>query len=328
MEKIDWLWPGWLARGKFHLLAGGKGAGKSTICFDLMARLTSGGQWPDGKQAPIGDALIWSGEDGIGDTILPRFAAAGGDLERIYPIKYVIEKGFKRRAFDPSTDISALIALADQLPDLGMIVIDPIVLAVPAQTDSHRNAETRRGLQPLVDLAEHRNTVLIGISHFAKGTNGQEPIERVAGSLAFGALPRVVLGAAADQDGVQRRLVRVASNIGPNGGGIEYTLFQAPLVDHDFTAQRVDWGRFVNGSPKELLNAEKQSAEAQAGTFLTEFLGDTPKPQKDVKEAADAFGHSWATVRRAKEKLGIKPQKGKDAWLWQLPTPPNGFGGR
>ena len=30
MEKIEWLWSGWLARGKFHLLAGGKAVGKST----------------------------------------------------------------------------------------------------------------------------------------------------------------------------------------------------------------------------------------------------------------------------------------------------------
>src|ERR1700756_3507211 len=79
LEKIKWLWPGWLARGKFHVLAGSKGAGKSTILFDLMARLTSDREtWPDGVPAPSGDVMVWSGEDGIQDTILPRFHAAGG----------------------------------------------------------------------------------------------------------------------------------------------------------------------------------------------------------------------------------------------------------
>jgi len=36
-KKIEWLWNGWLALGKFHVLAGPKGAGKSTLDFSLMA---------------------------------------------------------------------------------------------------------------------------------------------------------------------------------------------------------------------------------------------------------------------------------------------------
>lgn len=87
MQKIDWLWPGWLAAGKLHLLAGMKATGKSTIAFDLAAAVSAGGQWPDGSPAPLGDVLIWSGEDGIEDTILPRFAVAGGHLGRVYPIR-------------------------------------------------------------------------------------------------------------------------------------------------------------------------------------------------------------------------------------------------
>ena len=37
MRKISWSWPGWLARGKLHILGGQKGTGKSTIAFDLFA---------------------------------------------------------------------------------------------------------------------------------------------------------------------------------------------------------------------------------------------------------------------------------------------------
>src|SRR3954468_15666343 len=79
MEKINWFWPGWLAGGKLHVLAGQKGAGKSSVVFDLLAKITCGGKWPDGTPAPLGTVLIWSGEDDIADTILPRFVAAGGD---------------------------------------------------------------------------------------------------------------------------------------------------------------------------------------------------------------------------------------------------------
>jgi putative DNA primase/helicase len=320
MEKIEWLWPGWLARGKFHLLAGSKGAGKSTILFDLMARLSTGAAWPDGNPASSpSNVMVWSGEDGITDTILPRFYAAGGDRKRIYfPTTATMTDGTKRQ-FDPSTDMSALIEAAAPLPELGLVMIDPVVLALPSRSDSHKNSETRHGLQPLVDFADQRRIAVMGVTHFTKGTHDRDPIERVTGSLAFGALPRCVWGASADDDGYQRRLVRVASNIGPSGGGIEYTLYQAPLPDYDFSAQRVDWGKKLQGSARELLNADKRSAEAEAAALLSTLLSDGPKPQREIKEAADAHCQSWATIRRAQETLGIKPKKEGKVWCWSLP---------
>jgi predicted ATP-dependent serine protease len=84
MQKVDWLWRGWLARGKLHVLGGQKGAGKSTIAFDLLAQMTCGGKFPDGSAAPLVDVLVWSGEDDIQDTILPRMVVAGADRDRIY----------------------------------------------------------------------------------------------------------------------------------------------------------------------------------------------------------------------------------------------------
>ena len=46
-------------------------------------------------------------------------------------------------------------------------------------------------------------------------------------------------------------------------------------------------------------------------------------PSRDLKEEAEANGHSWATLRRAQKKLGIKAEKltgkGKAApWTWTL----------
>jgi putative DNA primase/helicase len=268
--------------------------------------------------------MVWSGEDGIQDTILLRFCAAGGSLDRIYPIT-TIEDRKSKRAFEPSTDIPLLIKAAETLPELGLVAIDPFVLALPGRSDSHKNTETRRGLQPLVDFAEQRGVALIGITHFTKGTEDRDPVERVTGSLAFGALPRVVWGASADEDGNQRRLVRIASNIGPSGGGIEYTVYQAPLPDHDFTAQRVNWGNRLTGSARELLNGQKQSAQAQAAAFLASFLANGPKQQKEVEAAAKAHCHTWATIRRAQEKLHIKPYKDGKFWCWALPEWGNTF---
>ena len=91
-----------------------------------------------------------------------------------------------------------------------------------AKGDSHKNAETRRDLQPLVDLAERTQAAVIGIHHLTKRSEGADPVDRVSGSLAFGAAPRVILLSALDpKGGAEPRgvLMRAKSNIGPSHGG-------------------------------------------------------------------------------------------------------------
>jgi putative DNA primase/helicase len=301
MRKVSFIWPGWLARGKLHLLGGQKGTGKSTIAFDLLAQITVGGKFPDGTPAPIGDVLIWSGEDDIEDTILPRLVVAGGDPARVCFIDGIIVDGVQR-AFDPATDMRDLLIAAREIPELKAALIDPIVSATPG--DSHKNSETRRGLQPLVDLAVERNIAMLGITHFTKGTQGQDPIERITGSLAFGAIPRIVWAAAkGDSEDGPRKLVRIASNIGKSGGGFEYLLRQDLLLDHDFTAQRIVWGKRLDGSPLELLETgQGQSKKMQAIALLDELLINGPVPVEDIREAAKANSISWPTIERAKSE--------------------------
>jgi putative DNA primase/helicase len=319
METISWLWPGWLARGKLHILGGQKGTGKSTIAFDLLAQITCGGKWPDGTAAPLGDVLIWSAEDDIKDTILPRLAVAGADLARVYFIGRITSNDGVERAFDPGTDMPILLNKTRELPDLRAILIDPIVSAMPG--DSHKNSETRRGLQPLVDIAVERDLALIGITHFTKGTQGRDPIERITGSLAFGAIPRVVMAAAkGDSEDGPRRLVRIGSNIGQSGGGFEYLLRQDLVPDHDFTAQRVVWGKRLEGTPLQLLeNSQEKSKKMQAIELLDSLLVNGPVPVTDIKEAATANGISWPTIERAKAvaKNIVAEKVGRGGWQWR-----------
>src|SRR6266404_7012708 len=254
VEPVRWLWPNWIARGKVHLVAGMAGTGKTSIAISLAATITSGGLWPDKTSAEPGDVLIWSGEDGVEDTLLPRLLAAGGDAKRIHFVGSIRDEGGSR-PFDPATDVPDLVVAAKLLPGLKMVIVDPVVAAVAG--DSHKNAETRRGLQPLVDLAAALDCAVLGISHFTKNTSGREPLDRVTGSLAFGAVARIVLATtkAADPE-APRRLVRVKSNLGPDGSGFEYSLFSAPVPGQSFGAQRVDWGDLLQGTARQLLEVE------------------------------------------------------------------------
>ena len=51
-SPVRWLWPGYLARGTVAVLDGDPGTGKSVLGADLAARLSRGGEWPDGT--PVG----------------------------------------------------------------------------------------------------------------------------------------------------------------------------------------------------------------------------------------------------------------------------------
>jgi hypothetical protein len=240
----------------------------------------------------------------------------------------VVVNGVKR-AFDPATDTRVLLDAVRDLPELCAILIDPLVAA--SAGDSHKNAETRRGLQPLVDVAIERNICVLGITHFTKGTQGRDPIERITGSLAFGAIPRVVFAAANYAEDGPRRLVRIASNIGPTGGGFEYLLRQDLVIDHNFAAQRIVWGKPLEGSPLELLENNQDKSKKEQGTVLLDrLLEDGPVAVADIKKAAGANGISWPTIERAKgdaKPAIIAEQAGKLREMELLPegTPPRGW---
>ena len=325
---IDWLWPGWLASGKMHIIGGQPGAGKTTLAMLMAAIVSSGKNWPDGRYSKQGNVVIWSGEDDPADTLLPRLAASGADVNRVYFVSDVLEDG-KPRPFDPAKDTGALRLAIARAGGARLLVIDPIVSAVSG--DSHKNSETRRSLQPLVDLASEVGAALIGVTHFSKGTSGREPIERITGSIAFGALARVVMVAAKETDGEdgssgRRIFMRAKSNIGPDEGGFAYELRQEPMPGNtNIIASIAVFGDAIEGTARDVLaSAEAQPEDSGAVGAAVEFLRDAlaviPQPVRELKAAAEAHGHSWRAIERAKKQLGVRAQKTdfKTGWSWVL----------
>lgn len=332
-EPISWLWEGWLAAGKFHVLAGPPGTGKTTIASALAASLSCGGRWPDGTRAEPANVLSWSGEDDHRDTLVPRMLACDADLNRVYFIKSVTDRG-DDYAFDPAIHADLLEAQARKIGGVRLLIVDPIVSAVAG--DSHRNAEVRRGPQPLVELADRLGCAILGISHFTKGTAGRDPVERVTGSIAFGAVARLVFAAAkmpeSDQEGGGRIFVRAKSNIGPDDGGFRYDLAQIELEQHSRVfASRLAWGSVVEGSAKELLaradtaprdEEQKDIREiAEIDSWLRDILAHGPQPAKDVFAAGKDEGYSQDQLKRAKTRVGAISDKNgyQGKWAWSMP---------
>lgn len=323
---IDWVWPGWLAAGKLHLIAGSPGTGKTTISLSIAATITTSGVFPCGRQSSGGSVVMWTGEDDLADSIVPRFLACGGNPERLHFVAGTRGMDGRTCPFDPAKDMDRLIAKARTLKDLKLLILDPVVSAVTG--DSHKNSETRRGLQPVVDFAAAMGAAVLGVTHYSKGTAGRDPAERVTGSLAFVAVSRLVMVTAKPRnEGERWRLVRAKSNIGPDGGGFEYDLVQVPL-DGGIQGQGVLWGDALEGAALTLLAEveapdEPRAAPAIAGAkaWLAEIMGTGATRQTVIKQFAAEKGHSWATVRRAADALGVcKEKTGFDGgWTWRMP---------
>lgn len=327
---IKWLWEGWLPAGKLTILAGAAGTGKTTLALGLAAALTSQRDWPDNSHcvAP-GNVLIWSSEDNVEDTLVPRLIAAGAEMARCHFIDGITLNN-EKLSFDPAQDIHELNKAVAQIGGVALLIIDPIVSAVSG--DMHRANDVRRALQAVVDFAELHNCAVIGITHFAKGGAGKTPADRVIGSQAFGALARMVLVAAKEEGGTRRVLARAKSNIAPDDGGIAYSI-DLTEIESGIESTRAVWMGPIEGTAREILGdvEHDDGAEEVASADLERLLIDLisehggSMPAKLVKAEVSDAGYSWTAANRAKAKIGIESAKelgnktGK--WHWFLPKP-------
>jgi putative DNA primase/helicase len=324
-ENIEWLWKGWLACGEFHVLAGAKGTCKSTVVFDMAAVVTKGAYWPNGKECPQGDVLLWSGEDKAANTVMPRFLAAGGDPAHLYIVRSSIDVQGER-PFDPATDLPALIAAMRKIPNLRFVVIDPVVLVVLG--NSGKNAEVRRALQPLVALAEEMSIAILGITHFTKGSAAYDLSERVTESLASAAVPRVVMVAAMLKDG-RRLFSRADSNIGPRDGGWEFEIEFAEVESKagiTVNTIRISWGDALEEQIRDLLAQADPipifTKRKTAKAFLEELLSDGPMPALQVYARGKEVGYSESAIDRAKENRGNVQTRRRSRERWCLGLAP------
>jgi putative DNA primase/helicase len=344
-ERLEWIWPGRIARGKVVLLGGPPGLGKSQVTANISAIVSTGGHWPCNEgRSPQGDVIILSAEDGIEDTIVPRLIAAGANTERVQIVAATTKQdGTGRKTFSLKTDVDLLEEMARKIGNVRLIIIDPIS-AYMGGADGNGNVETREVLEPLAEMANRLGIAVVAVTHLNKGGAGnQSALNRFAGSIAFVAAARSAYLIIEDPDDENRRLfLQAKNNLGPKGKGLAFRVEQR-LIAGEILASNISWeSDHVTASVDEALLAsetkgsgESRSAKEEAADFLHELLASGAMPVLEIEREAREAGllgldtpiSQNKPLRSAANDLGIiRHRKGgtaaKGQWVWELATTP------
>jgi hypothetical protein len=323
-RPVEWLWPLRLALGKVALLEGDPGLGKSVVALDLVARLSTGRPWPDGTAAPgAWPSLVFEGEDGNRDTLVPRLQALGADLSRVY-----YPDGDDPLTARPLRLPGGGAALDGAVVRTGarLVVLDPLAEFLDARVSTNNETSVRRALNPLLRIAAARNCAFLLVRHLNK-VEGRRALYRGGGSIALLALCRSAWLLAdepnmAEAPGPARRvLAQVKNNLAPPQPSLA---FQVARADGGATA--LHWAGPVALSADTLLlrrlpaDAPRRDA---ACAFLQRVLAGGPLTSQDLWRRVRDEGLSVSTVRRAKKELELRSQwvkvNGSVVSYWLLP---------
>ncbi|MBA3485324.1 MAG: AAA family ATPase [Pirellulales bacterium] len=296
--------------------------------------------------------LLLSAEDDLADTIRPRLEAAGADCSRIIALpanwspddpaglhretmklrdgRPLSERPAPPRPFDLRQDIPLLDAIIQRRPDCRLVIIDPLSAFLGPGVET-LNAEVRRVMAALADLAARRRLAVVAINHLRKAQGAA--LHRSMGSLAFVAAARSTWLVAKDPaDAGRRLLLPVKNNLAALGGPLACTIQTAgperqPIIEWSPDAPAITADEALNPSkrpthpkpPTGRPNIEREDA----ARWLQNALAEGAKPSAQIERHAMAHGLRRTTVRRAFRELGGEAVKSGfgplSEWYWRLP---------
>ena len=329
VRPVKWLWKDRVALGSLALLGGREGVGKSIFAYQIAGDITRG-RLPGELHGKPHSVYVVATEDSWEHTIVPRLIAAEADLTRVFVVKVKTDDGTETTLSLP-TDIAALEEQIGQTGDVALVILDPLMSRLASNLDTHKDAEVRKALEPVVRLSHATSTAVLGLIHVNKSASN-DPLTLLMGSRAFAAVARTVLFVMKDPENEKQRLLGQAKN---NLGRTDlptlvFTIENTFVHDTDegpvFTGA-LRWAGETDRSIGEAIETDISGDKAPVRE-ATEWLEDFMRQQKagwawstDVKSAGRKDGFAESTLKRAKARLRIATHSvgfpRKTAWALQ-----------
>lgn len=331
-----WLWPGYIQQNQLHHFAGASSEGKSPVTRDLIGRITSGENWPDGSTNIHGpqSVILLASEDDWSDTIVPGLELAGANTELVFEFISTLSRG--EEVVDVTTaldrDIDEIAAHIKSRDDVGLVVIDPITNYL-GNKSMNKEDEMRSILMPLSKMAQSFNVSVVTVGHFNKRDKDTALFQRLMGAAAFGGVARQVL-IFGDDPNTEDKFSHVMGLLRHNNyPALKYRTIAKPMEWDGKTSDivGVDWcGPAENVDLDEVVTRRKQSdkgKDAEAAAFIKAMLRDGAKATKIIEDALkDASIECSNISRAAKHTLceaksrKIKGKGNHAGHEWYLPT--------
>ena len=260
------------------------------------------------------------------NTVRPRLDALGADCSRILGMSHVPGEGVFNmpRPLAINRDINRLEMLIREMADCRLIILDPIT-AFFGDTSNRSTGNVWKVLSNLSWLAASANLAVLAISHLRKKEGAA--IHRAIGSLAFIAAARAAWTIATDPADASRRLfLPLKNNLAESAGGLAFTIESSPSSGGPIVRWLPDT---IEARAGAVLTSTRQPGRPNderqfAVEWLRRELAQGQSPVREVRQAAEAHGITWGTLRRAFRELGaqavFKREDGRIRWDWKLPV--------
>jgi hypothetical protein len=319
-EVLEWLWPQRIPLGKVTWLAGKPDCGKSVVAVDIVARVSTGADFPDGRKNEWGPRKVLLGctEDGLGDTVKPRLRAAGANLDNVLILDndaIGVKKGTsgKQRMLKLSEDIKLLKAILKANPDIILVALDPIT-GYFGDVDTNKDKDIRPVMDKLIKTCDEMRVTFVAVMHVNKRSD-VDAIHKILGASSVAGGARTAWGFSRDtEDDELCHMSRIKNNLSKDRTGLDYKLESKEVEVKGRTLEHpyIVWMGVNENTADDLMAKEREARrngqENKKGDLATAFLRMKFSEKSQHKCAtlyveAEAEGISVSSLKRARTKL-------------------------
>ena len=321
-KKIDWLIKGVLPANQLSILGGDGGVGKGYICAGIVRDLLTGhSQLWDKPARKVQEVAILSAEDDLDTVLIPRYEAAGCDMDRIQFAEIGAQDMYH-------LDDSRLKNEVYRNPDIDFVLIDPIQAFIPPELKMSERNQMRQIVKPLLELGLETNTATLVVMHTNKTNSFGR--QKLADSSDFYDQARVVLmaGFVADSEERDRYLCTAKTNYGDRPETLILNLQHTGCQDDEEIEDRCVYVKDRNHKTAQELEQGQNDFRANeplwkttAKEILDVLEGEEGHKMTsvDLRACLDCSEKSWKTASKyLKTQQKIQKENIDGVWYWKL----------
>jgi hypothetical protein len=313
-QEVQFLAYPYIVKGATTVLDGNMGQGKSTFTAALAAAVTTGKPPPFLPTIEQGSVLFLSAEDDPARVLKPRLVENGADVSKVR---------YQEKVF--SLDANGMMMLRQEIEAHrpALVVIDPIIAYMDADTDGNKANDTMRFMVELDLIAREYDVSILIVRHLRKA-KADNAMHQGIGSIAISARVRsgLILGIH-PHDPTKRAIAHAKANYSEKGPTIVFELCsqekgRPPVVtwhDADPDLSEDD----LLAKPPGTIGRPREERDF-AKDFLREALSKGPVEKNKLNQIASTRSITPETLRRAADDMNIVKRRGKSGRsMWSLP---------